>query len=365
MKGRKITTLLFIVCLLFTCTVFAENELTPVGIGVPPYSMYQVWPVAHELGIDREFGLNFVIKEFTSTAPGAEALVRGDIDISGNCIAEHLAVIKGAPQLKSFSSVGYFKGFFFVGRKSKIKPFEELKKTMGLEKAKAYRLKEFKGKTFCEIPQRKPFIMDTIGQVGLTEKDVKFLNFADDQKAAMAFMSGSGDFYIGSLPQQQKLVGISNKFVNAGGSEILGPAGTWYDTMISTDKFMKENRETALRTIACLYKTINYFYKNQTDFAKIASKNLSRLTGGNNSVTEYIQFQTVYDEFLTLDKCKETMYNTNSPLYWKNPVEYYIKLLVADGTLNKQVSSEEYYGEAERLFFELTKRDDLIKIINQ
>ncbi|MGD8449934.1 MAG: hypothetical protein PVF36_11955, partial [Desulfobacterales bacterium] len=278
MRKKKTIALLLMACLLFTCTVLAKQKLTPVKIGLTPYSMYQVWPVAHKLGIDKEFGLDFVIKEFAQTAPGAQALVRGDIDISSNCIAEHLAAIKGAPQLKSFSSLGYFKGFFFVGRKGKIKPFDELTKSMGVEKAKKYRLMEFKGKTFCEIPQRKSFILDTIGQVGLTEKDVKFLNFADDQKAAVAFMKGSGDFYIGSLPQQQKLVEISDKFVNAGGSEILGSAGTWYDTMVSTDKFMKENRETAIRTLACLYKTIRYFHNNHHKFARIAAKNLSRLT---------------------------------------------------------------------------------------
>ena len=32
------------------------------------------------------------------------------------------------------------------------------------------------------IPQRKALILDAIAQVGLTEADVKFMNFADDQK---------------------------------------------------------------------------------------------------------------------------------------------------------------------------------------
>ena len=74
-----------------------------------------------------------------------------------------------------------------VGRRKDVKPFDKLVKEMGLKAAKEFRLKEFRGKSFCIIPQRRPLILDAIAQVGLTEKDVKFLNFAGDQKAATAF----------------------------------------------------------------------------------------------------------------------------------------------------------------------------------
>jgi len=341
------------------------QETYKVKVGIAPYPMYQVWVLAKEWGIDKEFGVELELKTFASTAPGAQAAVRGDVDISANCIAEHLAAIKGAPELKHFSSVGFFKGFFYVGRKGKIKPWEELKAEMGQEAAKEYRLNEFKGKTFCIIPQRKPLILDTIAQVGLTENDVKFMNFGDDQKAATAFLSGTGDFYIGSLPQQQKLVKMEDQFVDAGGSDILGPAGLWYDTMVSTDRFMKNNREAALRALAVMYATIREFDKDPQKFAEIASKKLSEIAGSEFTVEDYLEFQTKYDDFLSIEECKEGMYNKSSNLYWKYPVEYYIDLSIQDGLLDERVSPEEYYGEGEKLFFELLERDDLMELINK
>lgn len=341
------------------------QEIYKVKVGIAPYPMYQVWVLAKEWGIDKEFGVDLELKTFASTAPGSQATVRGDVDISANCIAEHLAAIKGAPTLKHFSSVGFFKGFFYVGRKGKVKPWEELKAEMGQEAAKEYRLNEFKGKTFCIIPQRKPLILDTIAQVGLTEKDVKFMNFGDDQKAATAFLSGTGDFYIGSLPQQQKLVKMTDQFVDAGGSDILGPAGLWYDTMVSTDKFMIENREAALRTIAVMYATIREFDKDPQRFAEVASKKLSEIAGSEFTVEDYLEFQTKYDDFLSIEECKDGMYNKSSSLYWEYPVDYYVRLSIEDGHLDKEISNQEYYGEAEKLFYELLERDDLMKLINK
>ncbi len=369
MKKRwNIVGLVLVSCLIvaFSMVAFAEEkeeELQIVRVGVSPYSMYMLFPVAHELNMDKEFGLDFQIKEFTATAPGVQALVRGDVDISANCVAEHISAIQGATEVRNFSGVGFFKGFFFVGRRTQVKPFDELAKEMGLEAAKEFRLKEFKGKSFCVIPQRRPLILDAIAQVGLTEKDVNFLMFADDQKAATAFIGGSGDFYIGSLPQQTRLLQMSDEFVNAGGTEILGPAGMWYDTMVSTDGFMKDNREVALRTLAVQYRAALFFEENPKKFAEIAAKKLAKMTGGEFTLEDYIDFQTNYDLFLTIERSLHWFYNSLSPLYWKYPVEFYINLAIDEGTLKETVSAEEYYGESEKLFYELLGRRDLLEKI--
>lgn len=339
------------------------KELTKVRVGVSPYAMWQIWRVAHELGIDKEFGLDFEIKEFTSETTGFRALIRGDIDSMSTGIGGHPPLIKNAPQIKLLTPVGFFKGFIFIGRKEKTKPFDELVAEMGLEKAKETRLKEFKGKTFSLMMAGfKWIVADTLAQVGLTLDDVKIINFADDQKAAAAFIRGTGDFYMGSLPQEQKLLKMPDRFVNVGGSEILGPAGLWYDIQLSTDKYIKQNREASLRTIAAKYRAIRLFDEQPEKVGEIGARAISRMTGGKFSVEEYITMQTVYDDFLSIEECLAGFYNPASPLYWKNPVEYYIKLAVEQGDL-EMVPAEDYYGQSEELFWELLKRKDLLQLI--
>lgn len=362
MKTRFLS-LIVVACLALTAAVGAGEKPTKVVLGLTPYSMYNVWVVAKEYGIDKEFGIELDIKDFAGTAQAAQASVRGDVAVSSSCIAEHLSSIVGAKNIVNFSTVGYFKGFFYVGRKSEIKEWPDLVKEVGLEKAIDQRRKEFKGKTFCIIPQRKALILDTIAQVGLTEKDVKFLNFADDQKAATAFLAGQGNFYIGSLPQQRMLV-REESYVNAGGSDILGPAGLWYDTMTTTKEWMDANNETALRLLGVLYSAVNEFDKDPNKFSKIAAKNLTRVTGSDYTPEEYLEFQTQYDDFLSLDEAKNGFYNPKSPEYWRVSVDYQIQLQVADGVLQPGISADFYYGDSEKLFNQLLKRDDLVKMIN-
>ena len=331
----KITVLLLSVLLTLSILVLSlgalaqENqELTKVRVGVTPYSMWQIWSTAHELGIDKEFGLDFEIKEFTSDPNGVRALITGDVDITSNAMPQLITDHSAAPHVVSFVPVGYFQGFIFVGRKDKTRPIDELINEMGAAEAKEFQLKEMKGKTFLVVPPFKPLVLDAINQVGLKEEDVNFQFFSDDQKAAMAFITGSGDFYIGSLPQERRLLEMSDQFINAGGSEILGPAGLWYDIQCASQKFIHENKETSLRLLAVKYRATRFFDLKQEDFAEIASKTLSRLTGGNFPVDEYITLQTIYDDFLSIEESLAGCYNSFSPLYIKNPTESLLSKII-------------------------------------
>jgi ABC-type nitrate/sulfonate/bicarbonate transport system substrate-binding protein len=341
----------------------SSAPLTTVKVGIEPYTMFMLWPVAHEMGIDKEFGLNFDIMEFASADTANTALARGDIDIAGSAISFHMAAVKGAPQLIGFSSLSLFKGFIFVGRKGAIEPYSQLVQEKGATEAKKYRINEFKDKNFCIVAQNEALLLDTLSQVGLTLNDVKLSEFADDPAAATAFEQGTGDFYIGSLPQEQKLLGIPDKFINAGGTEILGPAGLWYDIMISTDKFMKDHKETALKTLAVMYKTVNFFSTRQQKFAEIAAEKLTAYNGATYSASDYITFQTEYDTFLTISDLKAGMYDPSSSMYWKNPAQYIINLDIQQKVLDSSVTADAYYGAQEALFKELLTRQDLMSKI--
>lgn len=336
----------------------SEEKLIPVRIGVAPYAMYQLWVVADQLEIDKEFGLEFEITNVAFTIPGQQLVVRGDLDITSSGVGDHVSSIQNAPELVGFSTLGFFQGFIFVGRRGAVTPIQELIEKHGLEQAKKMRVNEFRGKTFLIIPQRKPLIADTLAQVGLNTDDVKFIFFADDQKAALAFIQGQGDFYGGSIPQEEKLLTMEDKYVNAGGFEILGPAGLWYDIMVSSRSYIKENRETCLNLLGVLYRSIRLFDTNPERFAEIGAKSISESTGGEFAVEDYIRFQTKWDDFLSIEEVKEGFYNPESDFYWKNAVNYYIKLTYEEGNLDTLVDADDYYLW-EDLFWDFMDRKDL------
>jgi len=345
-------------------TVEVEKELTPVRIGVAPYSMFVLFMASKEVGFDKEIGLDFKIDEFTSTAPAVKAMLSGDIDIASNCINEAVPYIKTAPQVKTVLPLGFFKGFIFIGRKGEFKPWDELVAEMGLEKAKEFRLNEFKGKGILGIPFRFSLVNDAIGQVGLTEKDYIAKTYADDQLAATAFINGDGDIYTGSLVQEMRMLKeMGDKFINLGGQEILGPMGLWYDTLVSTEKYVTENKEALLKTMAVEFRTIRAWDEDTMKIAPIMRKNINRLTGAEYSDEEYIELQTVYDDFQSMKDCKEALFNPESPLYAKIATDYNIKAAADAGTIDKVVPSEDYFWW-EDIFKEFLTRNDLIEYVD-
>lgn len=363
MRCFKRNAMIVVLALILATSSALGAEYERVRVGITPYTMYQIWWAAEQLGIDREFGIELELVDVAQSINGIQLMIRGDLDITAGTPAEHLPIVNQAPQVKNFSTVGFFKGFIFVGRKGEIRPFDELVAEYGLERAKEIRLNEFRGKSFAIIPQRKPLIADALAQVGIGIDEVQLLNFADDQKAATAFLSGTGDFYIGSLPQERRLLSMEDRFVNAGGSEVLGPAGLWYDTMLSTPAFMENRREAALRTLALWYRLVEIWDRHPEILAPIAAESLSRLTGGDFSVEEYITLQTVYDDFLSVTEVLSGFYNPLSELYWKYPVDYYIGQAIEAGDLPDSIRGDEYFIQSEELFYELLTRPDLLQKI--
>ena len=158
------------------------DDVLTVRVGTGPYPHYQSFYLAKQWGIDDMFGLDFEIQAFNNSSTGYEACVRGDIDLTYGCIAEQVAVMSGAPDIRNFAYVGYYKGFFFVGRAGEMKEWSDLVDEMGPEAAVDARRNEFKGKTICIIPQKIPLVVDMLEQVGLGADDVTFLKFADDSE---------------------------------------------------------------------------------------------------------------------------------------------------------------------------------------
>lgn len=341
-----------------------SKEITKLSIGITPYPMYAVLTTAHELGLDKEFGLDLDLQVMSSTSAGAQSLVRGDIKVSSACIQEHLACVSGAPNIVNFTPLGDFKGFFFVGREGEMSSWDELveENNGDIKAAKEQRLNEFKGKEFCIIPQRKALILDALAQVGLTEQDVTFMNFGDDAKAANALLSGNGDLYIGSLPQQRSLMNQEG-FVNVGGSDILGEAGLWFDTWMTTEEFLKDDEEIALKLQALVFASINAFDNDKEGFSEVAAELFTKTSGTETPTEEWLTFMTEFDDLVSLDEAKEGFYNPESDRYWKKTVEYTTKTLIESGDLPSDADGNQYYTAGEELFNKLLNNEELVKQI--
>src|SRR3990172_9998442 len=93
----------------------------------------------------------------------------------------------------------------------------------------------------------------------MTLADVTIINLPDDEKAALAFIGGTGDFYMGGLPSEINILqNHGDEFELIGGSEILGPAGLWYSQVASSADWLAANEDVALKLMALSYRFNRY-----------------------------------------------------------------------------------------------------------
>ncbi len=343
-----------------------DGGLKTVNIGITPYSMYVLWAISDAWGIDEDYGLDIQLTSFTGTAQGAQACVRGDVDITSACVNEHIACVETCTNLVNFSPLGDFRGFFFVGREGDVTSWDDLVEEYNgdIEAAKEERLNEFKGTSWCVIPQRKPLIVDAISQVGLTADDVTFIEFADDAKACEAFLAGEGDYYTGGDQQQMALMNMGG-YVNAGGSDLLGPSGVWYDTFVCTEEFLRDNYDLAKTVYECQLATVNAFNNNQEAGAEIASAYLTETTGSEYSVEDWLEMQTKWDIYVTLEDAAERFFNPdNSTYYWKTGADYNVQLLQDEGSITSDIDTTYYFEQSEEMFNDINSDEAAVEQIN-
>jgi ABC-type nitrate/sulfonate/bicarbonate transport system substrate-binding protein len=340
--------------------VVSGEELTKVRIATLPYFDYTGFVAAHELGLDREVGLEFEFVPFPLEGSAVQALMRGSIDVAQGAIGSFIPLVPQALDLRVFLNNVQFKGFVFIGREGKIKTYEELleENNDDFEAAQRQTIEQFKGKTFLLVKSSfESMLRGALEQVGLTLDDVTILDFQNDAQAAVAFMRGIGDLYTGSLPQQMRLLS-EPEYVAVAGNEVLGAAGLWYSNSAVTERYLNENRETVLKVVAVYYRFLRYLYEMPDETLQHMIGYLNQHAATNMTIEEAIVLRDEYEDFATIEDSLLGVYDPDSPLYWEISAEY---LVNQNAQLGKVPASMGWdWVVKEELFYELLEDDELL-----
>lgn len=326
------------------------SKVETVRIGSGPYFEYQPWVVAHELGLDKQQGLDLQISNIASTQTAALAAKRGDLDIVASCHACDFPIFKAVPDLQDFMITDQFKGFILVGRKGAAQTFTDLSGKVGADTAKQQILQSLKGKTFVmHKVSYESLLTAALDQVGLSANDIKIADFPDDASAGLAFSRGEGDYYIGSLPQEAKLLQSPDQYVNVGGTDILGPAGLWYSTMASTSGWLGAHKATVNKLLAVWYRTMTYLKQQPDKVMPIFTKAINKAAASNLPEDQVKYIVTNLDFFPTLDEAKSSVYGHSSPLYFQKSVTFYEQgnksVLPSNFDASRSIVDEKYFND--------------------
>jgi ABC-type nitrate/sulfonate/bicarbonate transport system substrate-binding protein len=334
------------------------QALTTITVGIGPFYDYQPVVIAKDLGLDHQVGLNLKVESFPNIP--LQQLQTGALDVGYSCDSCFFMTVKNFPTYRDFLITNQFEGFVLVGRAGKVTPYSTYVTRAGGNIALAKRefvLQQVKGKTFAISDATDlSTVQGLLAQAGLTTKDVKIINFADDSKSADAFVAGTGDFYTGSLPQEARLLYSSQfhgQFVSAAPQQAFGPGvegGVLYSTYAANQNWLASHQGAATKFVAMWYRAVEYLRRDPQRILPIVSNSVKAAVGGvyPSSVTNAAMTSLNY--FPTFTEAGTYVYGPTSPGNFLAAVRYQAKQAGTAGqipagmTLDSFETAQTYYN---------------------
>ena len=358
--AAAVTSLVFTACASPAAESGSSSDGT-VRIAIQPLLDYVPWVFASDHGLAEEQGVKLDISYLSQINTALQSMARGDLDVVSTCTACNMPYVESVPTLRDVLTINQFKGFIIVGRTGAPQYAQLVADGASEDDARAEIYEYIKGKTFIGNEAIFGALVDgLLDYAGLESSDIKIIDLADDAKAATAFLQGQGDFYMGSLAQESKLLGdFPEQFVNVGGAEVLGPGGLWYGTAAVDASYLKSNKDTVEKLVAIWMRTARYINEKPELVIPVIKDALNEHAGATFT-DEQIEDQLAnYVQFTDPTVAAEATYNPDSSLYWKKSLDFYAAQNVASGDLPEGTDLDEL-NQQENVYKDVIKNKDLM-----
>ena len=298
-------------------TTIPDVPLVTVRISGGDTYPFNLWAASKELGIAEELNIDLDIsgEQFFPTT----ALQRGQFDLIAACPACALGLYETMPEFRNWITACQWKGFQVIGRADPdtgmpaYKSWDDfLVETDGdIGKANQMFSASLAGRSFAVWePAGLPVLEALLHAGGIGLDAVEIIGFTTVADAADAFLGGEGDYHIGDGLQMHRMLSdpeLKDALVSAAPFHAFGPAGLWYSTFASTDHWLTENEETALRLLAIWYRTTRYLH-NRTEMVLAPMHEAVRRAGGEVvsnedlidqllGINSFVRFQDAWDHY--------------------------------------------------------------------
>lgn len=314
-KGTRIILFVWLVAVFAIAGVQAQDEMVSVRYGVSPFQDTLLPILGQEFGWYAEEGLDveFVILGWTEVQ---EALAAGEVDVAINNISSVIATYD------AFEFV-YVYGFniFDAGAalmaKPEFKSVDEFE-AEGMERddAVAAALRQMEGHTVVTTGNTDmgQAVFGSAARVGLVpNEDFEFIDLNPDEGLA-AFLAGTGDFYLGGIPQRTRATAEGYKPVVIGADLAPPPL----NGIISTPDYAAENQETLLKLLHVWFRIVNFVEENTDEGAAIILDTLNAQTGANMTVEGFKTFWQGYEHYpLNPSEIVRDILSEDGYSYWK------------------------------------------------
>jgi NitT/TauT family transport system substrate-binding protein len=294
-----------------------DDGLTKVTIGISPFQDTYLPYIGQVKGWFKEAGLEVELKTLAWNAV-MPAVASGSVDMAINNTTGVVSVANTSP------GVVYAYGFnpFTKGTALMVRPDGGIKSVEDLESAGADHatavkeaIEQLKGKTVVttEGTDMGKALDQALQSVGMTSDDVKVVDMDTDAGLA-AFLSGTGDAYIGGVPERAKAEqeGMTAAIVGAD----LAPAPI--NGVVTTQKFLDSDEDAVLELVNVINRIVRYCNDNTDDCAKTITDQLNKTTAAGLTTAGFEQYWQNIEEYAgTAAEAKSMILDESGVAYWK------------------------------------------------
>jgi len=293
------------------------TPLTKVRLGISPFQDCLLPMIGIEKGWYAEEGLDVqpVILGWTEVQ---EALAADEVDIAWNNISSVVATHEKWPQFVYVYGVNIFDGGAALMGRPTFKTADEFEKE-GMTRADAVHaaILQLKGKTVVTTGNTDmgQAVLGAAYRNGLDlTKDFEVVDLNPDEGLA-AFLSGTGDFYLGGIPQRTRAVKEGMKVI-AQGAELAPPP---LNGLVTSKDYAAANQDVILKMIHVWFRIINYVELNPDEGGGIVLKVLNEQTGANMTIDDFKAFWQVLEHYpLSASLVQQDILDPSGYSYWRN-----------------------------------------------
>lgn len=315
-------------------------ELTQITIGISPFQDTYIPIIGEEKGWFEEVGLDVELKSLAWNAV-TPAIISGDVDIAINNTTGVVSAANAEPDLV----YAYGWNPFTEGSALMIRPESGLKSIDTLEaelgdraEARTAMIESLAGRTIVTTlsTDMGKQINDALASVGMSADDVTFVDMDPDAGLA-AFLSGTGDAYLGGIPQRFKSLEEGME-IGLSGPDLAPPP---INGVLAKRDFVTNNEDQLLAFINVIHRIIRFCDANTDECGQIITDRLNEETAAGLTVDDFRSFwQNIELYAPNAESAKAMILDEGGVAYWKKTWDSDNTYLVGSGAIPAPVSAD-------------------------
>jgi NitT/TauT family transport system substrate-binding protein len=324
-----------------TGAALAQN--TVIKLGISPFQDTMLPIVGQQKGWFKEAGLDveLVTLGWDAIMP---AVVSGGVDVAINNTTGVVSVASRATDTIYWYGWNPFtEGSALMGRAGigLLTVDEQVAKGVPYAEARQKAFEQLKGRSIVTTmaTDMGKQVVTALESVNLSQSDAKIIDMNPDQGLA-AFLSGTGDAYLGGIPQRTRAT-AEGMIVVASGPDLAPPP---INGFVTTKTFAEKNQDAMLALMNVMFRIVRYCNENTADCGKIITGELNAQTGAQLTVDGFVGFWQVFENYAgNASEVQKAILAEDGYSYWKKTWDGDNQFLIGSGAIEKPVEAAEHF----------------------